>query len=252
MNLRIFRHRGFSVGVTTLSLTFGAFFASVVLLPLWLQQYMNYTATWAGFVMAPVGLLAILLSPLVGKTTQKVDPRLYATIAFLSFAVVLWLRSRFTTGADLGTLMLPTLVQGISMAFFFIPLVTLTLSGLPPERIPAASGLSNFARITAGAFGTSITTTLWDSRAAQHHAELVEAVSPSNPATQQALAGLRGAGLGPEQGAAYLNRLVDQQAFMLSANDIFLASAALFVALVGIVWLARPIHGAAADAGGAH
>lgn len=252
VDLHLFARRNFWVGTLALALGYGTFFGNIVLLPLWLQQYMNYTATWAGFVMAPVGLLAILLSPLVGKTTQKVDPRLYATIAFLTFAVVLWLRSRFNTGADLGTLMLPTLVQGISMAFFFIPLVTLTLSGLPPERIPAASGLSNFARITAGAFGTSITTTLWDNRAAQHHAELVEALSPGNPATQQALAGLRGAGLGPEQSAAYLNRLVDQQAFMLSANDIFLASAALFVALVGIVWLARPSHGAAADAGGAH
>jgi len=253
VDLHLFARRNFWVGTLALSLGYGTFFGNVVLLPLWLQQYMGYTATWAGFIMAPVGLLAILLSPYVGKTTQKTDPRIYATIAFLTFALVLWMRSRFNTGADIETLMIPTLIQGISMAFFFIPLVTLTLSGLTPDRIPAASGLSNFARITAGAFGTSITTTLWENRAAQHHAQLVESVSQSSVPTQQALSQLSGLGMSHEQGLAYLNRLVDQQAFMLSANDIFLASAALFIGLIGIIWLARPVRsGAAVDAGGAH
>ena len=74
------------------------------------------------------------------------------------------------------------------MAFFFIPLVTLTLSGIPPEQMPAASGLSNFARITAGSFGTSISTTLWDHRATLHHAQLAEKLTAYDPATSQALA----------------------------------------------------------------
>jgi len=149
-------------------------------------------------------------------------------------------------------LMIPTIVQGISMAFFFIPLVTLTLSGLNPERIAAASGLSNFARITAGAFGTSITTTLWENRAALHHAELAEAINNASLPTTQALSQLSTLGLNREQSQGYLNRLLDQQAFMLSANDIFAASAALFLGLIVIIWFARPVYGAAADAGGAH
>ncbi|MGE5469215.1 MAG: DHA2 family efflux MFS transporter permease subunit [Bacteroidota bacterium] len=253
VDLHLFARRNFWVGTLALSLGYGTFFGNVVLLPLWLQQYMGYTATWAGIVMAPVGVLAILLSPLVGKTTQKVDPRLYATVAFVSFALVLWLRSRFNTGADLGTLMIPTLIQGIPMAFFFIPLVTLTLSGLEPGRIPAASGLSNFARITAGAFGTSITTTLWENRAALHHAELVESINIASLPAGQAFSGLAGMGLSREQSLGYVNRLVDQQAYMLSANDIFAASAVIFLLLLGVVWLAKPVHASApADTGGAH
>lgn len=172
----------------------------------------------------------------------------------MTFALVLWMRSLFNTQADLATLMIPTVVQGIATAFFFIPLVSLTLSGLPPERIPAASGLSNFARITAGAFGTSIATTLWENRATLHHAHLVESVNGARIATLQALAGLAAQGMSQAQALAYINRLVDQQAFMLSASDIFAASAVLFVALLGVIWLARPVHGAAApgDAGGVH
>ena len=252
VDLQLFARRNFWVGTLALSLGYGTFFGNIVLLPLWLQQYMGYTATWAGIIMAPIGLLALILTPLVGKTTQKVDPRIYATIAFVVFAVVLWMRSRFNTSADLTTLMMPTIVQGISMAFFFIPLVTLTLSGLSPERIPAASGLSNFARITAGAFGTSITTTLWENRAALHHSQLVESINIASLPTNQTLSQLSALGLGREQSLTYLNRLVDQQAFMLSASDIFAGSAALFLALIVIIWMAKPVNGGAVDAGGAH
>src|SRR5262249_5394507 len=139
------------------------------------------TATDAGFALAPVGVLAIALTPLVGKKVAQWDPRWMATGAFIVFAIVLWMRSNFTTGTDIGTILIPTFIQGGAMAFFFIPLTTLTLSGLPPERIPAAAGLSNFVRITAGAMGTSISTTLWDNRATLHHARLVENLPVGNP-----------------------------------------------------------------------
>jgi DHA2 family multidrug resistance protein len=114
--------------------------------------------------------------------------------------------------------------------------------------------LFNFARITAGSFGTSIATTLWDRRASLHHAQLVEQVTPYNPSSAQAFANLHANGLDTAQSAALMNRLIDQQASMLSANDIFLASALLFLLLIGVVWLARPLkRGAAVDAAaGAH
>ncbi|POA54984.1 MFS transporter, partial [Pseudomonas sp. GW460-R15] len=92
-----------------------------------------------------------------------------------------------------------------------------------PDRIPAASGLSNFLRITAGAMGTSIATTLWDSRAALHHAQLVESVNPGNSAATSAISGLTGSGFSSEQVLGQINRLVDQQSFMLATNDFFYA-----------------------------
>jgi DHA2 family multidrug resistance protein len=216
---------------------------------------MGYTATDAGMILAPVGLFAIILSPIVGKTISRVDPRRFATVAFLVFAVVLYMRSRFNTQADFDTLMIPTLIQGIAMAFFFIPLVTITLSGLSPDRIPAASGLTNFARITAGAFGTSIATTVWENRAALHHSQLAEAVNPGSPAAQSTLSGLTAGGLSPEQALGMVNRMVDQQSFMLAANDIFYISAMLFLCLIPLVWLSHPLRapaGGADAAAGAH
>ncbi len=254
VELRLFARRNYWTSTLSMSLAYGAFFGNVVLLPLWLQQYMGYPATMAGWVLAPVGVLAILLTPFVGRTVDKVDPRIFATAAFLVFALVLWMRSLFNTQADLYTLLLPTIIQGAAVAVFFIPLVNLSLSGLPPQQIPAASGLFNFARITAGAFGTSIVTTWWDTRAALHHAQLVERITNYDPTTRQALSALQSSGLSPEQSVAALNRLLDQQAYMLSANDIFYVSAILFLVLIGVVWLSRPVKGAhaPADAGGAH
>jgi DHA2 family multidrug resistance protein len=253
VDLRLFARRNFLIGTLSLAVAYGLIFANIVLLPLWLQQYMGYTATWAGLAMAPVGLLAILLSPWVGHNVGRIDPRWLSTTAFLGFAAVLWMRTSFNTQADFGTILLPTLLQGIAMAFFFIPLQALAFAGLQPARMPSAAGLNNFMRITAGAVGTSVFTTLWESRASLHHAQLAERVSESNPAALQAIAQLRAAGYTHEQALAQINRLVDQQAFTMAANDLFWLSSVTFVALVALVWASGRRPGpAVAVEGGAH
>jgi MFS transporter, DHA2 family, multidrug resistance protein len=252
VDLSLFRSRNFSVSTVAMLFAYGLFFGNVVLLPLWLQQYMGYTATLAGEVLAPVGFLAILLSPVVGRITDRVDPRILVTISFGVFALVLFMRAHFNTNATIGTLMLPTVIQGAGMAAFFIPLVSISISGLSPDRIPAASGLFNFARITAGSFGTSITTTLWDRRATLHHAQLIERMSAADAVTSQALGTLHAGGMGTEQSYLLVNRLVDAQAFMLSADDIFYVSGLAFLGLVFLVWLARPVRGMRTAASGAH
>jgi DHA2 family multidrug resistance protein len=191
-------------------------------------------------LLAPVGVFAIILSPIVGKNVHSVDPRWLASFAFVVFAVVLLMRSHFNTQADFDTLMLPTLVQGVAMAFFFIPLSVILLSGIAPDKIPAASGLSSFVRIVAGSFGTSIATTVWQDRAAMHHAQLAESINQGNAIAIQALSGMSSIGLTPAQSLAQVNRLIDQQAYMLAVNDVFSASAMIFLLLIPVVWLSRP------------
>jgi len=255
VDLSLFRLRNYWTSTLAISLAYGTFFGSVVLLPLWLQQYMGYTATLAGVVLAPVGFLAILLTPLVGRTVNRVDPRLYVTASFLTFALVNFMRARFDTDVSFGWLLVPTVIQGAAMACFFVPLVSLSLSGISPERVPAASGLFQFARITAGSFGTSIVTTLWDRRATLHHSQLVDHLTAASVPTSQALQTLQASGLAAAQSQGMVNRIVDQQAFMASADDIFYASALLFLLLIGVIWLARPARSAVAPpdaAAGAH
>ncbi len=255
VDLRLFARRNFWAGAMTTSIAYGLFFGTVVLMPLWLQQFMGYTATDAGMVTAPVGILAIILSPIVGKNITKVDPRRIATFAFLVFALVLWMRSHFSTQSDFMTLMIPTLIQGIAMACFFIPLTTITLSGLPPERMAAAAGLSNFTRIMAGAIGTSLFTTLWESRAALHHSQLTESINPANGIAMSAVDSMKALGLSAEQVLAQINFSINQQAFTMAADDLFHASAIIFLLLIPVVWLTRMTilsKEAAEAAAGAH
>jgi DHA2 family multidrug resistance protein len=254
VDLRLFARRNFWTATLSVSLSYGAYFGSIVLLPLWLQQYLGYTATQAGWALAPVGVLALVLTPLVGRASGKIDPRLFATVSLVIFALVAAMRGGFTSQIDLETLIIPTLIQGAAVSCFFIPLISLALSGLPQDQIASASGLNNFMRITAGAFATSIATTLWESRASLHHAQLAEHVTRTNPAVTDALGKLGAAGLSPEQSFGFLNQLVNQQAFTMAAVDLFNASAVLLVLLIPLVWLTRPAKSGAGSgaASGAH
>jgi MFS transporter, DHA2 family, multidrug resistance protein len=254
VDLRLFTRRNFWTGTLALALGYGVFFGNVVIMPLWLQQYMGYTATEAGMLTAPVGILALLLSPFVGRWVGKFDLRLLASVAFLIFAISLYMRTRYNTQANFGFLVVPIIVQGAAMAFFFVPLVSLVLSGLTSERVPAASGLSNFARIVSGSFGTSIAATLWDNRAIVHHAQLTEYVSNSSMATRDYVQTLQAGGLSFQQAGAAINRSIDVESHLLAANDLFWISSILFLLMIGVIWLARPIKAnlAPGAVGGAH
>jgi MFS transporter, DHA2 family, multidrug resistance protein len=253
VDLRLFAQRNFTMGTVTMSVAYGVFFGNVVLLPLWLQTQMGYTATDAGFVLAPVGFLAILMSPIVGRSLAKVDPRYIATFAFLMFALISLMRSHFNVQVDIATLMVPTILQGAALACFFIPLISIVLAGLPQDRIPSASGLTNFVRITAGAFGTSIFTTIWEDRATMHHAQLTESINAGSQAATQALGNLQGSGMDGTQSLAMIDRMINAQAYVLSADDLFYASAVIFLLLIPLVWFTRPAkRGAGVEASGAH
>ena len=239
VDLRLFKLRNFSYGAFSLSVAYALFFGNVVLLPLWLQQWMGYTATNAGLALAPVGLLAILITPLIGKKVTVWDPRRIATVAFICFAIVLWMRAQFTVQTDLMHILIPTFMQGAALAMFFIPLTTLTLTGIPPERIPSAAGLSNFTRITAGAMGTSISTSLWESRAALHHAHLSELLVQDQGVFGITMELLQASDLSQQQALVQINHIINQQAYTRAADDIFLASAFIFIGLIGFIWMTK-------------
>ncbi|WP_248319990.1 MULTISPECIES: DHA2 family efflux MFS transporter permease subunit [unclassified Caballeronia] len=251
VDLSLFELRNFTGGTIALSIGYGLYFGNLVLLPLWLQTDIGYTATNAGLVMAPVGVFAILLSPITGKFLPRTDPRRIATAAFLVFALCFWMRSRYTTGVDTWTLTLPTLIQGIGMAGFFIPLVSITLSGLPGHRIPAASGLSNFVRIMCGGIGTSIFSTAWEHRSIVHHAQLVEQANSYNPTFANSMQQMSALGMSKEQTYGLFNSMATQQAAQLGVNDMFYISAGIFVALIALIWITRPERSGGGDSAAA-
>jgi MFS transporter, DHA2 family, multidrug resistance protein len=248
VDLSLFSRRNFAGGTIALAVGYGLYFGNLVLLPLWLQTTIGYTATDAGLVLAPVGVFAVLLSPMVGKFLPKSDPRMIATAAFLIFALCFWIRSRYTVDVDTWHLAFPTLIQGIAMAGFFIPLVSITLSGLPGNRIPAASGLSNFVRIMCGGIGSSVFTTAWDHRSIMHHAQLSEQANVYNPIFDQSVGQLQTLGMNTQTAYGSFNQALSQQAATMGVNDMFYLSSAIFVALIALIWITKPER-AGGDAG---
>jgi MFS transporter, DHA2 family, multidrug resistance protein len=257
VDLSLFKLRNFTAAVIALATGYGLYFANIVLLPLWLQTYVGYRATDAGLVLAPAGLVAVVLTPFTGKLVGRIDPRWLATVSLLSFAACFFWRAGYTSDVDPWSLVMPTLVQGIGLATFFVPLLTIGYAGLAPSRIPAASGSFNFLRILCGGIGTSIFQTAWDHRSILHHAHLNEVTTAFNPTFQQFTHQVQAAGNNPEQSYGVFNRVLDQQAALLGVDDLFYLSAILFVALVALIWVARRPGAAgggddAATASGAH
>ncbi|HEV7779246.1 MAG TPA: DHA2 family efflux MFS transporter permease subunit [Luteibacter sp.] len=251
VNLKLFRHRNFAMGTLALVLAYAAFFAIGLLVPQWLQRNLGYTSTWAGYASAPLGILPVILTPFVGRYANKFDLRLLASGAFLVMGGTCFMRSEFFLDIDFYHVALVQLLQGLGVALFFMPVLTILLSDLQPREIAAGSGLATFLRTLGGSFSASLTTYLWERRAVVHHAQLTEHITPYDPASQSAIAAI---GHGDTQtAAATINGMITQQGFQISFNEVFHVLGWVFVALIAVIWLAKPPFAAkAGPAAAAH
>lgn len=239
VELRIFADRNFTAGVVSLSLIFGIFFGYIVLFPLWLQSYEGYTALWAGFAIAPMGILSILMAPVVGFNLNRIDPRLFATFAVAVFAGVFLWRSTVTPGPSFASIVAPQFVIGLGLSTMFLPLTALALSEIKPAQMAAAAGLQNFVRTLFGAFGTALSTSYWEDGIIRHHAALTETVTQASPAARQ-MASLASRAVGSSRaGTALIDRVIESQAAVMALRDFFLLAALLVVLTGPLIWVAR-------------
>jgi MFS transporter, DHA2 family, multidrug resistance protein len=240
VELRLFARRNFLVGAVCLLFGSMAFFTVVVIIPLWLQTYQGYTAFWAGKTVALGGVLAFFLGPLIGANISRVDARAITTFGFIMFAIVGYWGAHFTPDVDYWTVALTRLVMGIGISCFFLPLVTISLSGLPANRVAAAAGITNLMRNVGASFGTAIATWLWTSHAAASHAVLMEQIQAYNAAAREYVDRLRALGLSEDQAYAYVEQMITAQSYTLSTDHIQLAAGALMLSLIALVWWAKP------------
>ena len=252
VNLRLFRHRNFRSGTIAMMVAYGAFFSVGILVPLWLQRNLGYTAIWAGLATAPIGILPVLLTPLVGKYGNRFDLRMLASFAFVAMSLTSFARSHFNLDVDFAHVAWVQLFQGVGVALFFMPVLQILLSDLEPHEIAAGSGLATFVRTLGGSFAASLTTYAWSERGAVHHAHLTEKVSAYDPATVDTVTRIGGGDL--QVGAATLERMISNQAAQLGFNEIFHLLGLIFLAVIAFVWIAKPPFGAkgGAPAGGGH
>jgi len=240
VDLSLFRNRNFVVGVVGGGLLYATFFGGTVLLPLVLQTQLGYTATWAGLVLAPVGILPVLTARIVGRNMHRWDPRVMITAALVVMAIVMWMRDRFSTDVDLWTLMLPQFVLGIGIVLMSTPLNALILSWVTSEHTAGALGISMFTRVAMGSFGASVFTSLWQHRQAIHHTRLAESITIFSPTWTEAMRTLMAHGFSQQQAYALMEASLSQQSYMMAADDVFWIAGWASLALVGVYWFARP------------
>ncbi|MDA3912970.1 DHA2 family efflux MFS transporter permease subunit [Oleiagrimonas sp.] len=242
VDLKLFRHRNFAYGTLLLVLAYAAFFGMNLLVPLWLQRALNYTALWAGFATAPIGVLPVLLTFFIGKYGPRMDLRIMAAVAFVIIGVTCLMRAGFNVQVDYEHIALVQLLQGLGVALFFMPVLTILLSDLKTSEIASGSGLSTFLRTLGGSFAASITTFLWDRRSVVHHAQLASHITPYSPISRAALQHLGHSHT--QKAAAMINQTITVQSFQMSFNDIMHVLGWIFIGLVPVLWLTRPpFHG---------
>lgn len=239
VDLRVFRHRGFTMSVITLTLAFGAMFAANVLTPLWLQSYMGYTSTWAGMTTAWSGVLAVVAAPIVGARMAKVDPRRLIFIGLIWLAVVTAVRSYVTNDVTYWQIAIPLMLMGFGLPFFFVPLTALSLGSVEPHETASAAGLQNFLRTLSGAIATSLVQTMWEDKTSATHAELAGVADRSGDAVRA----FEAQGMSHDQALYALNNLVDEQSVMIATNQVMALVAIAFFIAAAVIWLApKPKH----------
>jgi DHA2 family multidrug resistance protein len=246
VNLRIFRNRGFSAGVFTLAFGFGAYFASIVLIPQWLQISMGYTATQAGLVTAFTAMAAITVSQVSAKMLAWADPRIMISCATAWMGLMTLLRTHWTTGADFWTLSMPQILQGFAMSFFMIPLTSVSLAAVKPEEVPSAAGLQNFLRTMAIAVSTSLALTIWENEQRVSRSELVSKIQPD-----ETMRSLSSSGMSFEQARQTISNMVEGQAVMLAVDHTFWITACILFFAAALVWVSpKPKRMVGPGAGG--
>jgi DHA2 family multidrug resistance protein len=246
VDLRVFRHRGFTASVLALAFAFGTFFTSAVIIPQWLQSSLGYTATWAGYATALTGVSAVIASPIVAKLSTRYDPRALVSFGILWLGFTSLLRIHWTSGADFWSLAMPQLLQGVGMPFFFIPVTTIGLAAVNVEETASAAGLMSFLRTMAGAIATSVATTSWNDSARVSRNEIVATMN-TGPTSDA----LRSAGFSLGQIRGTIDQFVEKESMTLATDHIFLVSASIFAFAAALIWLApRPAR--EIEAGAAH
>ncbi len=202
---------------------------STVLIPLFTQTLLGYTATQAGLVLSPGGVAIMLLMPLVGFLLGRYDARWMIALGLFIGAVGLYLMTHWDLQVDFKTVMLTRVVQASGLAFLFVPINTISYAFIPPEKNNNASGLINLARNIGGSVGISIAATFL-ARFGQHHQSILVAhVTPFDPQYRHALQNmtrtLTAQGYSPieatQRALASIYQLVQRQANMLAYIDVF-------------------------------
>jgi MFS transporter, DHA2 family, multidrug resistance protein len=258
VDLRVFQNRTYATGVFLMTVLGFALYGSLVLLPVMMQTLLGYSSLEAGKAMAPRGVGSLIMMPLVGMLTSKIDPRkLLALGLFVGGTTMIWL-GQLNLNAGYWDIFWPQFLQGAGMALLFVPLTTVSMSTIVPQRMGNATSLFNLMRNIGGGIGIAMTGTYLQRHRQAAGAVLGEHVSLYDSQTQSMLAqltnGMVAAGAdivtATERAYLILHGMIVRQASMVSFVTIFRLLGVLFLIMMPLVMLMkRPGKGGGGPAG---
>jgi DHA2 family multidrug resistance protein len=256
IDFRVLRHRQMWVG-TVLGVVMGiGLYAMSFTLPVFLQGNLHMTAEQTGFVLLPGAIATAVSMAVVGRLTNRIDPRLLITAGALIFAVAAWRLSLITGESGHEDFFWPLILRGVGLGLMFVPLTTITLAELAPQELPQGTGLYNFFRQLGGSFGIAAISTLLTRFTAQNRANLVQHVTASDPVSVSQIEMLtrgmmaRGADFwtAKQRALALIDHRIMAQASVMAYSRIYVLSALIILLLIPLLLLVRRTKGAA----GAH
>src|SRR6202451_2793186 len=247
IDLHLFRDRTFAVSNLLMFMLGFALLGSTLLLPLFMQTLLGYTAESSGLALMPGGFTIMLLLPLVGFLLSRYSPRWLLIFGLVMLSYSLFHMTGFDLGIDFRTAATARVFQAIGMAFLFVPINTAAYAYLPRDKNNAASGLMNLARNMGGSVGISVVTTLLDRRTQVHLSNLSSNLSSANPAFRSMIAGasqsMRAHGSSAagatQQAYALVQNVVGRQATMLAYLDCFSVLGISILAMIPVVFLMK-------------
>ena len=221
VDLKLFKNRNFLIGTFLTALSYMVIFGTIVVTPLWLQEFMGYNAKVAGLAISSVGIVPFFSVLFVSRLMSKISLRLLVMLSFVCYATVLFFCSTFTSEVSFKVISFSRFFFGVGMAIWLAPLTALTFARISPEKLPMGTGVFHFFRIFMGGIGASLFVTLWERRQSFHHANLASNLNEYNPLSQSFFHTLKDIGIEGEKAFAYSNTVIGKQAALLSLNEIF-------------------------------
>ncbi len=248
VDLRVFKNREFATGTLLMFLLGFGLYGSFVMLPLFAQNMLGYTATWAGLILSPGGLASLLAMVIVGRLVGKVDLRLLVTVGVLMNVLSLWLLRFVDLNVGFFYLMSSQEFQAFGLGFLFVPITVAAYARISPQKMGTATGLFNLLRNEGGSVGIALSTTFLAQRSQFHQERLIEHLTPFNPIYTNELKALA-QGLFPRAGLdhATLDQvsqglvygMVQRQAAAGAFVDVFWMLTLMFAAMLPLLLLLR-------------
>jgi DHA2 family multidrug resistance protein len=251
VDLRLFKDRTYSVGVFLMTVLGFALYGSLVLLPIMLQTLFGYSSLAAGEAMAPRGIGSLFMMPLAGVLTAFIDPRKLLTAGLVVGGFTMLWMGNLNLEAGYWDFAWPQLLQGLGLSLLFVPLTTVSMATISPERMGYATSLFNLMRNIGGSIGIAVTGTMLARRRQVFGSLLGEHVTIFDPTTSQVLAQLKAAFLArtgdavtaTSQAYVALYGMVQRQAAMVSFVMIFRMLGLLFLVMIPLVLIMRKPKG---------